>query len=539
MSGHPLRYYQQDLVTGIKQAWSDGARVVLGVSATGSGKTVVVSHLMAQEPGGSLFMAHRSELVSQASIALAREGLVHRVIGPDSLRRNCAAIHVAEFGRSFYDPNSRTAVAGVDTLIRVPSNAAWLSNIALWVVDEGHHLLSDNKWGDAVALMPQARGLAVTATPLRADGRGLGRHADGLADAMVVGPPMRQLINEGWLTKYRVFAPPSDLDLSAVKVTDSGDFSPEPLRKAVHKSRITGDVVAHYLRIARGKLGMTFCVDIEAATETAEAFRAAGVAAEVIHGKTPELVRARIMREFRQRRVMQLVSVDILGEGTDVPAVEVVSMARPTQSYGLFVQQFGRALRLMDGKEFALIIDHVGNVFRHGLPDAPRDWSLNRRDRRTKGPSDAIPTRLCLRDECGSVYERTLPECPYCGQPAPPPAARSTPAMVDGDLCELDESVLAALRGEISKVDDAPAFPYGAGPAVVGHIRRNHWERQQAQKPLREAIMWWGGIQAAKGLDERAQQRAFFFRFGIDVGTAQTLPAADAKQLLDRVMRDF
>ncbi|MFW2011210.1 DEAD/DEAH box helicase, partial [Acinetobacter nosocomialis] len=93
--------------------------------------------------------------------------------------------------------------------------------------------------------------------------------------------------------------------------------------------------------------------DVDAAKETADAFRAAGVPAEVITGETPELERAAIMRRFRNRQVLQLVSVDILGEGTDVPAVEVVSMARPTQSYGLYVQQFGRALRLMDGKDWA------------------------------------------------------------------------------------------------------------------------------------------------------------------------------------------
>lgn len=410
------------------------------------------------------------------------------------------------------------------------------------MVHNCHHLLKVNKWGKAVAMFPNARGLGLTATPMRADGKGLGRHADGVFDEMVVGPTMRQLIDEGWLTRYRVFAPPSDLDLSSVTISAGGDYSPDPLRKAVHKSHIVGDVVSHYLRIARGKLGMTFCVDVDAAKETADAFRAAGVPAEVITGETPELERAAIMRRFRNRQVLQLVSVDILGEGTDVPAVEVVSMARPTQSYGLYVQQFGRALRLMDGKDWAIIIDHVGNVRRHGLPDAARNWTLDRRDRRSAGPKDAIPLRTCLNTDCVSVYERLLPACPFCGTLAPPPASRGSPALVDGDLVELDPEALARLRGEIERADSAPSFPYGAGPAVVGHIKRAHFDRLQAQGrwdlpgTLRHAIALWGGRMAAtRGLNTSQQQKLFFYTFGVDVGTAQTLNETDARALQARI----
>jgi DNA repair protein RadD len=116
------------------------------------------------------------------------------------------------------------------------------------------------------------------------------------------------------------------------------------------------------------------------------------VPAEVVHSKTPDAVRTRILARFRNREILQLVNVDLFGEGFDLPAIEVVSMARATQSYGLYVQQFGRALRIMDGKTHALIIDHVGNVGRHGLPDARRIWTLDRRERGARGrPADVIP----------------------------------------------------------------------------------------------------------------------------------------------------
>ena len=535
-----LRPYQTDLVRGIQSAWARGARNVCGVMATGSGKTVVFSNIIAQEPGATVAIAHRNELVSQMSAAIAREGVRHRVIGPDSVRRACVNLHMNEFGRSYYDATARCAVAGVDTLVRMNVDSdPWFKQVGLWVCDEQHHLLAENKWGRAVAMFPNARGLGVTATPLRADGKGLGRHADGLVDEMVVGPSMRDLINAGYLTDYRIFAPPSDLDLASVTISESGDYSPPKLRAARRKSHITGDVVKHYQRIASGKLGVTFDVDVESATETAAAYRAAGVPAEVITGETPDFLRAELLRKFRSRQILQVVSVDILSEGFDMPAIEVVSMARPTQSFATFAQQFGRALRPLDGKTHAIIIDHVGNVLRHGLPDARREWTLDRRERRSRsGPSDAIPTRTCLNPECMSAYERVLGACPFCGR-VPEITDRSSPERVDGDLCELDPVILAKLRGEISRIDGdcfAPAgLPFEANVA----LRRRHQERQSAQTGLRQTIALWAGWQRTLGRDDREGYRRFFFQFGVDVATAQTLGAPEATELAARVSSEL
>lgn len=531
MTTHAPRDYQATLERDVYAQWAAGKRNVLAVLPTGAGKTFVFSRIAAAAGVAVCAIAHRSELVGQMSVALAREGVRHRVIGPDTLHRACSMLHMDEFKRSFIDPGARVAVASVDTLVRMPASDPWAQQVGLWIQDEAHHVLAANKWGKACALFPNARGLGVTATPQRADGKGLGRHVDGLMDAMVVGPSMRELINREYLTEYRIFAPPSDIDLSDVGVSASGDFSPEPLRKAVHRSHIVGDVVAHYLRIAGGKLGVTFAVDIEGATEIAAAYRAAGVSAEVVSSKTPGALRAQVLRRFRARELLQLVNVDLFGEGFDLPAIEVVSFARPTQSLALMYQQFGRACRLMDGKLHALIIDHVGNVMRHGLPDAPREWSLDRRERRSRNaPSDVIPVRTCLNAECMGVYERVHAACPYCGHVSVP-AGRSSPEQVDGDLCELDPAVLARLRGEVAVVDGDPRYPAGAAPEVAGAIRRRHHERQTAQATLRAAIALWAGWQRAIGRDDSESYRRFWYAFGTDVVTAQSLGVREAAEL--------
>ncbi len=554
-----LRPFQARIKAEIYQAWAAGATNVMPVLPTGGGKTVVFGNIIAEHEGPSCAIAHRQELTSQISLALARNGIRHRIIGQKQLIRDVVQIHLQEVGRDFTNQYSRVAVAGVDTLLNLdPKDPVFQSTLV--TQDEGHHVLRQNKWGAAMSMFPNARGLFPTATPKRADRKGLGRHADGLVDAMVLGPTMRELINMGYLTDYRIFAPPCDVDMSHVPISDAtGDYNQVQLRNTIHESKsIVGDVVSHYLKIAKGKLGVTFAVDVEEATKISVAFRAAGVPAEVVSAKTPAAMRSAILRRFKNREVLQLVNVDLFGEGFDLPAIEVVSMARPTMSYSLFCQQFGRALRLMIpaehaaawdsytddqrldiiancDKPHAIIIDHVSNVVTHGLPDAYREWSLDRGERRSRGkPNDVIPCRTCLNPLCVRVYERVHRTCPYCGT-YPEPAGRSEPDQVDGDLIELDPAILQALRGEISRIDGHGYAPAGVAPHVAASIINRHTARQDAQRSLRERIALWAGYQQYLGRNESEVYRRFYFMFGTDIMTAQTLGVSESAELESRI----
>jgi superfamily II DNA or RNA helicase len=530
-----LRDYQHEAEQRIYAAWHAGARNVLLVLPTGAGKTVTFANIQRRMTAASVAIAHRQELVSQISLALARYNVRHRIIGQPNLIRACVQLHGIELGTSYYNATASVAAAGVDTLMRRDPSDLIFQQTKLWVCDEAHHLLVGNKWGKTVEMFSNAFGLGVTATPVRADGKGLGRHHDGVIDVMIIGPSMRDLIYGGYLTEYRVFAPPNDLDLSDVTTSAGGDYSPEPLRKAVRRSHIHGDVVSHYMRIAAGKLGVTFAVDVESAVELAAAYRQQGIPAEAVSAKTPDNIRYKLLRMFANGELKQLVNVDLFGEGFDLPAIEVCSMARPTQSYGLFVQQFGRALRPMGGKTHAIIIDHVGNTLLHGLPDALRDWTLDRRDRKTRtlpgeGP---LPLRACLG--CAGVYERSKTTCPYCGTVVVP-GGRSAPDMVDGDLNELTPDVLARMRGEIARADSL-LIPVGAGPEIVGRKQREHRERMEAQAALRAAMALWGGARTARGVPIAEAQREFYLRYGIDVASAQMLPRAEALALMERIQK--
>lgn len=563
-----LRDYQHDANREIDDAWAAGYKNVLYTLPTGSGKTILFAYKISKHVGYSCAIAHRSELVSQISLALASFGVRHRVIASDATIKFITQEHFKQFGNVFVDQNAPAAVASIDTLIRRKKTlVSWMKQVTLWVQDEAHHMVKTNKWGQVEEIFPNAKGLGVTATPLRADGKGLGRHHDGLFDILLEGPDMRWMIEQGYLTPYRIFVPPSDLDLSGLKIGATGDYSPQGMKKAAQKSHIVGDVVEHYQRIAPGKMGITFATDVETSQNIANQYVSAGVSVSSVCAKTPDRIRSELIARFRGGKLKQLTNVDLFGEGFDLPALEVVSMARPTQSYGLFVQQFGRGLRPLYApgydlltqigrlaaiaggpKPFGIIIDHVGNVIRHGLPDAPRVWSLDRRQKRAQkvGDPNAVPVTTCLRPEpkCFAAYLANLKACPVCGF-VPVPASRKGPEFVHGVLAELDEETLARMRGEIAEAHRSPneirqyMEDLGHNKIVAAGRANRQREKLEALDQLEQTMCYWAGVQKSLGRDKTEAQQRFYWKFKIDVGSAQMLKRSEAVTLEMTIRKDM
>lgn len=557
-----LRPYQQKVRDGIEHGWSSGSKNMLAVLPTGAGKTVLFSSILADEPGASCAIAHRQELVSQISLALARNRVRHRIIGPQSVVKLIVRLHMEEVGASYYDANAKCAVAGVDTLVRRGEQlAAWLPTVKLWVQDEAHHLIRDNKWGKAAMMFPNARGLGVTATPSRADGMGLGRHADGVMDGMVVGPSMRELITMGSLTDYKLFAPKSDFDRSSLSKSISkitGEVSAHESSKAVstsslvahaEKGQVVGDVVRTYRKLLDGLLTIVFAPDMITGGQLEKEYNAAGIPAKLVRGDMGDDERIGSIRKFRKREYLVLINIALFDEGFDLPAIQAVQDVAATESFGRFVQRAGRMLRLMDGKEFGIYVDHVGNIARHAtvvhyadqsrVEICHREWTLDRRERRSAGKSEVNDTRTC--NTCTGTFPRFLDACPYCGEPIPAPAQRSSVEWVDGDLYELDAATLATMRAAIARVDiDQNAYREqlinrGAAPLhAMAHVKRLV-ATQEVVAQLREAEAVWAGYERAAGLSDREIMRKFFSVFGVDLWTAQTWKAAEMTALIERI----
>lgn len=428
-----LRSYQHNIIHGVRQSYLEGYRAPLVVAPTGSGKTVIFSYIAASSSARGkrvLILVHRVELLRQTSAKLTEAGVYHGLINP----KYTANLHAP------------VQVASVQTLIKR------LDKIAppdLIIIDEAHHAVAGS-WRKVVEAFPNARILGVTATPCRGDGTGLGHDAGGVFDNIVMGPQVPELIDMKFLVKPVVYAPRQKIDLSGVR-TVRGDYDVKQVADIVDKPTITGDAVQHYLRICPGAPAVVFCVSINHAQHVAEEFRRAGFRAYAVDGSMEDDVRARILNGLGNGTVDVVTSCDLISEGTDIPAIGCAVLLRPTQSLGLYIQQVGRALRPSEGKSHAVILDHVGNVLTHGMPEEYREWSLDGDKKTKRGPKSNEPSiRVSQCPSCYNIHE-PLQRCPMCGHVYP--IADEMPKFVEGELIQLTEEQIK--RNKVKEVAKA------------------------------------------------------------------------------------
>lgn len=538
------RDYQENAIQRTISLWNQGYQRVSPISPTGSGKTLIMAELNRREAargGYTGLVAHRQELIEQISVALARQGVMHTIIAAknSSLKRFIGNRHIEETGQCYLSDTAHTFVSGVQSLLR--SNVSnWASKVSMLSIDESHHITKGSGWGKCIELFPNAKGLLPTATPCRADGKGLGSNFDGYIDAFFEVIQMRQLIEEGNLCDYRIYAPPTDIDLTNMTYGADGDFNTNELRKRNKKSQrgIIGDVVSNYRKYCDGTQAVVFVVDVETSEETAKALREAGIKAISLDGKTDPTTRRNELKKFASKETQVLVNVDLFGEGFDCPGIETVIMARPTMSYGLYSQQFGRSLRPLPGKPYAIIIDMVGNVKRHGLPDAPRNWSLERREKRGASQADdGKAVKTC--PECLAVYQIGPTRCPFCGfQAITGASGRGELVLVDADLHELTGEELAALRGDANKLTKEWAI-HGDMSKTQIMAAASHNKTVRAQRELRDVLAMYAGAYRAMGFDDQLIHYQLWERYKTDVTTAQTLRPKDAAVLVEALRAEL
>lgn len=388
-----LRGYQSRVIDEARAAYARRKRSTLLCMPTGAGKTVTAStvvHGAAAKGNVTWWLCHRRELVSQASQTFHSLGIPHGTV---------QAGHVS-------NPHARVQVGSIQTVAR---RLDQLPEPDLIVFDETHHIGAAS-WDAIFQRFTRARVLGLTATPWRLDGAGLGRWYEH----MVLGPSTAELIAEGALSPYRLFAPAMP-DLSDVQ-TSAGDYQRGALAKAMAKPQIVGDAIGHYRELCAGKRAVAFAAGVENSRNIAAQFNMAGIRAEHVDGEMTAEARDAAVDRFRRGETLVLCNSDIFGEGFDVPAIEAAILLRPTKSLSLHLQQVGRALRPAPGKTEAIILDHAGNSLLHGLPDDEREWSLDDREKRKRAAPSEVPIRQCK--ECFFVF-RPRPACPQCGHEVP------------------------------------------------------------------------------------------------------------------------
>lgn len=412
----PLRAYQADDVARLRASYASGHKAPLYVLPTGGGKTYVFSYIAegaARRKRRPMILVHRKELLLQASMSLAKIGLRHALIAQDKHIREAMGSHIEELSESYLDMNGGVCIASVDTIIRRLSSVRAPGMI---ICDEAHHLTKKNKWGKVVDYFGDVPLLGVTATPIRTDGKGLGKHADGYFDDMIAGPSMRQLIEMGNLLPPITYAPLHKLDMKGIGTNSKGDWNEKQLAAKLNKPEITGDVVDTYARVCPKVPAIAFCVTIQHARDVAAQFRARGFDFRPIDGTMHDTERRNLIRALSRGQIHGLTSCDLISEGTDIPVVGCGIMLRLTKSEGLYIQQGGRVLRPSPGQTKAYILDHVGNCLVHGLLDAEREWSLDGRVKgeRGKKKDNGPEIRQCPQCYVSDAPSDTCRHCGYC-----------------------------------------------------------------------------------------------------------------------------
>lgn len=457
-----LRLYQEEIIKNTRNILQCGTRTVLIQAPCGAGKTMLTASMLRtsqQRDIPSMFLCHRRELIKQTHVAFNKLNIGHGVIG-------------AGFN---FSPRPLVQIGSIQT---VKNYIHKIRKPGLIVFDECHHLAAKS-WEKIYNAFPNAFIIGLTATPERLDGTGLKKYFP----VMVKGPNVQWLIDNGFLSKYKLFAP-SNVDISNVH-TRMGDFVSSELSAAIDKPTITGDAIKEYQKLASGKRAIVRGVSIEHSKHIAEQFIKAGISAQHVDGKTPPHIRDAAMESFRRGDTLVLSNVDLFGEGLDVPAVECVIDLRPTKSMTLWLQFCGRALRPHPDKEYAIIIDHAGNSIRHGLPCDDHQWSL---EGRIKKPKEDTGPMIRLCPKCFGANQNWRKACQYCGT-----GFIASPREVEhkeGELAEVDVIKLRRERlrrqASCNTLDELIAFGESMGYPKAKWWAKKVWEARKESEIEKE-----------------------------------------------------
>lgn len=409
-----LRAYQKRIVKETSEHYQAKRLAVLMQLPTGGGKTRTAGYIVEKYSATGrqvLWLVHRDELLMQAAMTFAENGIQHRIVASKSSERAIRAEEFREFARCYVNDKALVVVASIQTIVRRKGKLPWLQPSQI-VADEAHLSLSAT-WREVISWWPEARLLGLTATPTRLDKQSFARTEGGLYDELVIGPPPGELMAQGSLAQYEVYAPPISFKVGVKQKIKGGDFDPKTLEQEFDTPVIYGDVIDHYRQYSHGKPAIAFCPTVAVSERFAQAFRDAGYRAIALDGQTDDAIRRRSLKQLASGEMDVIFSVSIVVEGTDVPYATTAMWLCRTMSLSKYLQGTGRVLRPHPMKKHAIIMDFVGVTKLHGYPDDEREWSLSGEVKRSRAANgDDVKVQTC--PSCFALHP-PAPECPRCG----------------------------------------------------------------------------------------------------------------------------
>ena len=337
-----LRAYQRKAVELTIAGFDEYVRQLL-VAATGAGKTQIFCEIARlHQPGKSLVLCHREELIGQAAERLKSFGIQAEI----EMGASKASLHAPAV------VGSVQSLMGDSRLLRWPKD-----HFDLVVADEAHRAMSDS-WQKVLRHFDgHAHVLGVSATPERSDKRHLGKYFQNIP--FEIG--LLDLVKQGWLAPIKVKTVPLGVDLRSVRTT-AGDYSADDLGHALepYLEQIADVLVEH-----RHRKTLVFLPLIAVSKRFAEICRERGLLAEHVDGQTNE--RQAILDRFKRDETRVLCNAMLLTEGYDEPSIDCVVCLRPTKVRALYSQIIGRGTRLWPGKDHLLVLDFLWQAEEHSL----------------------------------------------------------------------------------------------------------------------------------------------------------------------------
>jgi DNA repair protein RadD len=408
-----LRPHQEDALNRLRLAVMAGKRRPMVQAPTGFGKTVLSGEIVrrALDKGNRvIFTVPAISLIDQTVHSLYADGITDvGVIQADHPETNWLR---------------KVQVASVQSLQRRRIPPA-----DLVLIDEAHRWFKFYETWMAMGEWRNVPFVGLSATPWT---RGLGKHFDEL----IVAATLRELIEEGYLSDYRVFAP-SKPDLSGVRV-QRGDYREDDLSKACDTEPLVADIVRTWLDRGQNRPTLCFAVDRAHAAHLQRRFEAAGVPTGYVDCYTTSDERKKIALQFKHGEIKVVCNVGTLTTGVDWD-VRCIILARPTKSEMLYVQIFGRGLRTAEGKDYCLVLDHSDTTARLGFPDSIVKTSLDTGKKAKSSSGDAERPEPLPKScpSCSFVKPPRVHECPNCGFA---PQQQSAVKTVDGELVEVKKA---------------------------------------------------------------------------------------------------
>ena len=409
---YTLRPYQIQAINDSRANIAAGTRKQVIVVPTGGGKTIIGAEIFkAAVAKGStvLFAVHRIELLNQTLNKLSDCGIVDVGVIKAGFDENASA---------------QVQVASVPTLTKRLARHN-MRKFKLAIFDEAHHARADTWQAIIDELDPTCAILGLTATPYRADGKGLGT----IFDAMVIPTTINELIDQGHLVPSRTFAG-NIVDLSKVKIT-GGDYNKKELEAIMSGRAIVGNVVDSWKKWGWGRQTIMFCPGVEHSKMLTQKFIEIGVKAAHVDGYMQEDDRLSTINDFNAGRIQMICNYGVLTEGFDAPPVSLIGLLRPTKSRGLYRQMTGRGMRPWPGKTDLIILDHANCVYMHGHVTDPDDYSLANGVRPGTGPQFQCP-------KCRATFIGWPKFCPGCGYQLPR-GERETCRVIENESIEMQE----------------------------------------------------------------------------------------------------